>query len=76
MQLYCPVVRGRKLNVHKTFRECLLNVLCTFKLRPVSMGVERKVMENISKILQLSKQVAMFLQKNCNLTHCQPMFHF
>ena len=30
---------GRKLNVHKTFRrdpERLLNVLCTFNLRPVS----------------------------------------
>ena len=30
---------GRKLNVHKTFRtrpERLLNVLCTFSLRPVS----------------------------------------
>ena len=30
---------NRKLNVHKTFRkclECLLNILCTFKLRPVS----------------------------------------
>ena len=32
---------GRKLNLHKTFRrlpERLLNVLCTFNLRPVSMG--------------------------------------
>ena len=32
---------GRNLNVHKTFRRrpgCLLNVLCTFNLRPVSMG--------------------------------------
>ena len=36
-----PVNSGRKLNVHKTFRrrpECLLNVLCTFNLRPVSTG--------------------------------------
>ena len=36
-----PVDTGRKLNVHKTFRrrpERLLNVLCTFNLRPVSMG--------------------------------------
>ena len=34
-----PVDTGRKLNVHKTFRRrprCLLNVLCTFNLRPVS----------------------------------------
>ena len=32
---------GRKLNVHKTFRRRpgrLLNVLCTFNLRPVSTG--------------------------------------
>ena len=36
-----PVDTGRKLNVHKTFRrrpERLLNVLCTFNLRPVSTG--------------------------------------
>ena len=31
---------GRKLNVHKTFRRRPLNVLCTFKLRPVSTGQE------------------------------------
>ena len=37
-----PVDTGRKLNVHKTFRRRpgrLLNVLCTFNLRPVSTGV-------------------------------------
>ena len=36
-----PVDTGRKLNVHKTLRRrpgSLLNVLCTFKLRPVSTG--------------------------------------
>ena len=36
-----PVDTGRKLNVHKTFRRrpgLLLNVLCTFNLRPVSTG--------------------------------------
>ena len=36
-----PTDTGRKLNVHKTFRRRLghfLNVLCTFNLRPVSMG--------------------------------------
>ena len=39
--LYDPVDTGRKFNVHKTFRRRpgrLLNVLCTFNLRPVSMG--------------------------------------
>ena len=38
-----PVDTGRKLNVHKTFRRRpgrLLNVLCTFNLRPVSTGFE------------------------------------
>ena len=37
-----PVDAGRKLNVHKTFRRRhghLLNVLCTFNLRPVSAGL-------------------------------------
>ena len=37
-----PVDAGRKLNVHKTFRKRpgrLLNVLCAFSLRPVSMGL-------------------------------------
>ena len=33
-----PVDTGRKLNVHKTFRRRLLNLLCTFNLRPVSTG--------------------------------------
>ena len=39
---YYPVYTERKLNVHKTFRrrpELLLSVLCTFYLRPVSMGI-------------------------------------
>ena len=41
-QLLFSVDTGRKLNVHKTFRRLpggLLNVLCTFNLRPVSTGV-------------------------------------
>ena len=36
-----PVYIGHKLNVHKTFRRRpgrLLNILCTFNLRPVSTG--------------------------------------
>ena len=36
-----PIDTGRKLNVHKTFRRRprrLLNVLCTFNLRPVFTG--------------------------------------
>ena len=38
-----PVDTERKLNVHKTFRRRpgrLLNVLCTFNLRPVSTGAD------------------------------------
>ena len=41
LQACTPVDAGRKLNVHKTFRRRLgrlLNVLCTFNLRPVSTG--------------------------------------
>ena len=36
-----PLDTGRKLNVRKTFRRRpgrLLNVLCTFNVRPVSTG--------------------------------------
>ena len=39
---FLPIDTGRKLNVHKTFRRRpgrLLNVLCTFNLRPVSIGL-------------------------------------
>ena len=39
--LVTPVDTGLKLNVHKTFRRrpgSLLNILCTFNLRPVSDG--------------------------------------
>ena len=38
---FYPIDTGRRLNVHKTFRRrpgCLLNILCTFNLRPVSTG--------------------------------------
>ena len=41
-QTTIPVDTGRKLNVHKTFRRRpgrLLNVLCTFNVRPVSTGM-------------------------------------
>ena len=40
-QTTIPVDTGRKLNVHTTIRRRpgrLLNVLCTFNLRPVSKG--------------------------------------
>ena len=46
-----PVGTGRKLNAHKTFRRRpgrLLNVLCTFNLRPVSTGVIWQIDGNCS----------------------------
>ena len=45
-----PVDAGRKLNIHKTFRRRpgrLLNVLCTFKLRPVSTGILLQVLSRL-----------------------------
>ena len=46
MNIAVPVDTGRKLNVHNTFRRRpgrLLNVLCTFDLRPVSTGCPHNV---------------------------------
>ena len=59
--LYNPVDTGRKLNVHKTFRRRLgrlLNVLCTFSLRPVSAGKEITftLVENVKKISFFAKK--------------------
>ena len=47
----CTVDTRRKLNVHKTFRRRLgrlLNVLCTFNLRPMSTGWVSKYWSGIS----------------------------
>ena len=44
-QLVFPVDTERKLNVHKTFRRGpgrILDVLCTFNLRPVSTGLSEQ----------------------------------
>ena len=52
-----PVDTGRKLNVHKTFRRrpgLLLNVLCTFNLRPVSTGLVL-IQHHVERILQKIK---------------------
>ena len=41
---------GRKLNVRKTFRRrpgCLLNILCTFNVRPVSTRISNLFQTNI-----------------------------
>ena len=45
-----PVDTGRKLNVHKTFRRRpgrLLNVLCTFNLRPVFTGKKWHTLQKV-----------------------------
>ena len=47
---FIPTDTGRKLSVQKTFRRCLgrlLNVLCTFSLRPVSAWI---ISSNIVKL--------------------------
>ena len=51
-----PVDTGRKLNVHKTFRRRpgrLLNVLCTFNLRPVSTGNLRVLWAKKKRLLKI-----------------------
>ena len=52
-----PVDTGRKLNVHKTFRRRprrLLNVLCTFNLRPVSTGTWLQISSGTNKIVHIA----------------------
>ena len=55
---------GRKLNAHKTFRRLpgrLLNVLCTFNLRPASIGKHYRVTANLSrKVISLVLLVPSF----------------
>ena len=63
---YTPVDTGRKLNVHKTFRSRpwrLLNVLCTFNLRPVSTGTIHWDKTQILKKFPSSKIVRKMIQK-------------
>ena len=48
-----PVGTGIKLNVYKKFRRRpgrLLNVLCTFNLRPVSTGLGQLFMKNATQV--------------------------
>ena len=54
-----PVDTGRNLNVRKTFRRRpgrLLNVLCTFKLRPVFTGYFFMILTPSVELLQYRKQ--------------------
>ena len=52
-----PLDTGRKLNVPKTFRRrgSLLNVLCTFNLRPVSRGEK-----NCLKLILVENRTVMY----------------
>ena len=76
-----PLDAGRKLNVHKTFRRRpgrLLNVLCTFNLRPVSRGIlKNKKLIKILEIEKLWKVAKLFIAEltlvNC-ITKCQNCF--
>ena len=56
--LFLPRSTGRKLSIHKTFRRRpgrLLNVLCTFNLRPVSRGyVLTKTIFSVMKLFVLN----------------------
>ena len=60
-----PVDKGRKLNVHKTFRrrpghpERLLNVLCTFNLCPLSTEL-LKFKKNELRLLLVRKNGTVF----------------
>ena len=60
-----PIDAGRKLNIHKTFRRRpgrLLNVLCTFNVRPVSTGAKRSVRRgSLGKIVELNEAKVVLL---------------
>ena len=67
-----PVDTGRKLNVHKTFRRRpgrLLNVLCSFNLRPVSTGSRGVLKNSCSK---RSEEYSQNFQENTN--NCTHIF--
>ena len=62
-----PVDTGRKWNVHKTFRRRpgrLLNVLCTFNLRPVSMGIVQNGIILAAQVKDLAHAVVQTLFKD------------
>ena len=61
-----PVDTGRNLNVHKTFRRRpgrLLNVLCTFNLRPVSKGKSNMILHVSGKSQTINCHAAKSLTK-------------
>ena len=69
--LRIPVDTGRKLNVNKTFRKRpgrLLNVLCTFSLRPVSTGMLHLICL-IGFWISLWQQLLTQIQQKCMHLH-------
>ena len=61
-----PVDIGSILNVPKTFRRRLgrlLNVLCTFNLRPVSVG-EEVCAFYYKECLSMTKEITLILYRN------------
>ena len=62
-----PVDARRKLNAHKTFKRRpgrVLNVLCTFNLRPMFTGILLKYITN-SKLASISPHTDPTLTKPC-----------
>ena len=75
--IFSLVDTGRKLNVHKTFKRrhgYLLNVLCTFNLRPVSTGSDLLDLPNYLFFLSLEKSVWFKCQKYLRLRYCGTIF--
>ena len=61
-----PVDTGWKMNVHKTFRSRpgrLLNVLCTFSLCPVSIGLLDEKL-NFSEHMRTEQKLKTFQNRN------------
>ena len=71
-----PVDTGRRLNVHKTFRRRLLNVLSTFNLRPVSTGIildAKLIFDKYLKMVSLNKTLGPLQKLQNLLPKCAPI---
>ena len=70
---FFPADTGCKLNVHKTFKRRsgrLLNVLCTFNLRPMSTGLVHETLMHLShKMAFKNDDIA---QNNSHLEYGDP----
>ena len=64
--MHYPADTGRKLNVHKTFRRrpgCLLNILCTFNLCPVSREEGNRFSDDFTRADYLFALIRLILEK-------------